>query len=133
MSISVRQYARALYELAQDKSPKDLEVLVDNFFAGLVADNQQFLVPKIIKEFSDLWDREEGKVVATIQTVSPVSLEVKEAVAKYLQTKIKTTSLDLQEELVPELLGGFILRYQDKILDASWQNTLKNLKNYLNK
>jgi F-type H+-transporting ATPase subunit delta len=98
-----------------------------NFLNILFNKNRQYLLRRIVRQYKDLDEEREGIRAVTITSARPVSPELeetyREALEKALQAKVR-----LAIEIVPSLLGGIIIRYEDKVLDGSIRRKLEDLR-----
>jgi len=131
MKITVQQYAKSLLAALSGQTPTETQETVNNFIALIVKNRQENRLTDIVAEFSRVWDEEQGEVKAEVVSARELDVDSKKMVADYLQQRLAAKEVKLTEKIAPEILGGFILRYGDKIVDASLRNNLDNLKNKL--
>lgn len=131
MKITVPQYAKSLLAATSGLAPAEVKNIVDNFVALVVKNRQENKLTEIVEEFSKVWDAEQGEVKAEVVSARELDATSKKMVAGYLQKRLAAKEVKLTEKISPEILGGFVLRYGDKIIDASLRNNLNNLKNKL--
>ncbi len=131
MKIKSQQYALALFELVKDKKGQELEKIVANFARLLTERNDDFKADKIALEFENLWYKENSVVRAEIKSARPL----KPATIKALSDKLRNISgakeLSLSEKVEIDIIGGAVIKYGDKILDAGLKNRLDKLKEAL--
>lgn len=101
-----------------------------SFLKLLVEKRRISLLDEIAKELITLFDKSEGIVRGTIFTAQQLSQEEKEKIQKELEEKLKKKVI-LREEIRPEVLGGFKVQIGSKVFDATFANSLVELKNYL--
>lgn len=131
MKISVRQYAESLYSALDGREETAQKEILRKFVRLLAEHRALSKAPAIIQAFSEVWEREKGELsaaVATARKLDPASLQL---IRGYLAEKSGTQKVELKEKISPDLLGGFILRYQDKIVDASVRRSLDALRERL--
>jgi F-type H+-transporting ATPase subunit delta len=92
--------------------------------------NREIVLKEIFEQFSELYNETKGIVTATVYTVLPVSDALKEEINNFLKKQTKK-EVELHTSIAPELVGGFILRYEDKLIDASVSTQLKSLRQHL--
>jgi len=129
MKISVQQYARSLYDSVYEKSEKEAKAVLKNFVALLGRNRELNKSEEIIRVFNELWNREHGEINATLVSARELGKTARETVTDYLQKKTSAQKISLKEEIDKKLLGGFILKYDSKVLDGSLKTSLENLKN----
>lgn len=127
MKIPPQKYAKAL-ALALEKA-KDPKMLVRNLFLLLRRKKQIRLLPKIMDAFEKEWNREHGivKLRVTYPEKFKTSVEelenmLSEKLGKKLQVETKSSDM---------LIGGFRLRLEDMLIDASIETRLKILASQL--
>lgn len=128
MKISVRQYAQSLYESVQGREKSELKSVIENFVCLLAKRRELSRAEAIVTAFSEIWDKEEGRLQADISTARTIDQEAKKSVSAYLQKRSGAKTIELKERTDAGMLGGFILRYRDKVVDASLKSSLKNLR-----
>jgi F-type H+-transporting ATPase subunit delta len=79
---------------------------------------QQFIV--LYKEFKNI-------TTAKLETAVDLDKSIKEKIISLLQEQTKG-EIELIEEVDKELIGGFVLSYDDKQYDASIKNQIKELQ-----
>jgi ATP synthase F1 delta subunit len=133
MKISPKKYAQALFLSLKDKSNEE-SIEVINRFVELLKDHHQLGASRKIVFYLDKLYQSTGlSWPVTIQSAHKLSSDNKKIIINFLKNKAKGAELDLQEEIKPELLAGIILRYQDKIYDASFKTRLNNFNKEINK
>ena len=120
------QYARGLYEATRDISGKDLSSVLAQFAEMLYKAHQIKKADRIIAEFIRYSKKQEG--VLELKVVSARKLEA--SVIKHLQ-KIFGAKSEIEESIDESLLGGVVVKTDDKIFDASIKRQLLKLKNSL--
>ena len=107
--------------------------LTSKFNALLINKNREFYLPEIIDAFIDQYNVIKGIHKVKLTTAAPVSEEVK---ATIVNKMIKETSLDnIELETVVEegIIGGFILEFENNLVDASIKRDLRDIKSQFEK
>jgi len=128
MKISAQQYARSLYDSVYEKSEKEATTVLKNFVAILGRNRELNKAEEIIRVFNEIWSQEHGEVTATLISARELGPTAREVVTNYLKEKTSAKKISLQEELDKKLLGGFVLKYNSKVLDGSLKTSLEQLK-----
>ncbi len=131
MKVSARQYARSLFELVADKSEDQAKNLIASFIAFLHRRQDLNKAELIIAELENIYEEATGKVKAELISARPLSAAAKSQITTYLQKRAGVSAVNLQESLNPDLLGGFVLRYNGLVIDGSLQNNLRKFKKQL--
>ncbi|OGY93439.1 MAG: ATP synthase F1 subunit delta [Candidatus Komeilibacteria bacterium RIFOXYC1_FULL_37_11] len=122
--------ATALYRASLGKEGKELEKIMNNFSSYLMDHRLVAMIPGILKELENLHFNTEGIVVANItsrEELSPAEIKtIEDLVSKKTKKKVV-----VRQEEDKNILGGTIIKYEDKIIDLSIKNQLKNLAKQL--
>lgn len=120
------QYARGLYEATKGLSGKDLNSVLARFAEILYKEHQIKKTNRIITEFTRYAKKQQG--VQELKVVSARKLG--HETIKHLQ-KIFGAKSEIEESIDETLLGGVVVKTDDKIFDASLKRQLLRLKNSL--
>lgn len=132
MKITAKKYAQALFLSVKDKEKKEVSEIIDNF-VKLLAEHHQLALSRKILYFLEGFFQKEGLVCpVSIESAHRLSKESKSEIMKFLEKKT-SGEIEWQEKVNSKLLGGFVLRYQDKIYDASLKNRLDQFNKEINK
>jgi len=96
--------------------------------AGQVIKNtrEQFL-PSIARNFIEMSVREQGITEVTLTTAVKASDEIRKSISE-LVARTFNTIVSLEEVVDSDLIGGFILRIDDNLIDASVRNRLRKIE-----
>ncbi|HKM40502.1 MAG: ATP synthase F1 subunit delta [Patescibacteria group bacterium] len=133
MKSLARQYALSLFNLLESESKESWSALIKDWTDLLIENGDYKLVDEIIIEFSKIWDQEKKELKAVLSSAYPLLDESRQLVMEYLKTKTDSKMISLKEEIDEDILGGVVLRYDDKVIDASLKNNLNNLKSNIKK
>ena len=131
MKISTKQYAQALYELTLGKSESEVGIVVEKFVKELVKNNQIKSVSKIVDNFNNIYNQENGIIEAEIKSREQLQSESLEKIEKYLITKYKAKQIILNKKINPEIKGGVIIKAGDEMTDLSVAGSLNRLRREL--
>ncbi len=131
MNLKPKQYARAFYEALKDKNKKQTRNIIDNFVRVLVNNRDTTKESKIIEKFNDIWNQENNITEARVITSTNVDNNILEVLNSYISQKTQANKVKIKNQLNKDMLGGVIIRYEDKIIDASLKSRVKELKNKL--
>ena len=128
MKISVSQYSQALFDLTFEKSEAEVEGVLNDFLKFLIKNNDFALVDKIVVSFNELIKLASGVLEIEIISARPLSSLSDLNIKKYLANKSGASDVKISEEIDNSMIGGFILRYDDKVVDASLKQSLVNFE-----
>jgi F-type H+-transporting ATPase subunit delta len=85
------------------------------------------LMPQIAEEFARLVNRQRGVEHAEVTTATEIDEITKRNLVNHL-AKLTGRQVILSTKVNPEIIGGFIARVGDKVIDGSVGNKLQRLK-----
>jgi F-type H+-transporting ATPase subunit delta len=113
------QVFRTLFESAFDPASF-------SFFSILVRKGREFYLPEIVQEFIKQYEAIRKKTRVKLTTAEALSNEtLQEIKTKLAQSSSTRDQIEIDTKIAPELIGGFILEYDDKLYDASVSNQLR--------
>lgn len=101
-----------------------------NFVLLLVRKRRETLLDIIARQMHELREREAGRQAADIATAKPLSKKELDLLAKRL-SQIHGRTIIPQPKVVPELLGGAVVKVGDRYTDASVSGKLEELRRHL--
>ncbi len=100
-------------------------------FLLLITENKrESHLPGICRSFLDLTRKDLNIKSAVLTTASEVGADTAKKVEQLLAKELNAT-IELSTQVNPEILGGMVLRFDDKQYDASIATQLKNIKQSL--
>lgn len=119
----------------KDKKGKEAEKITDNFFALLKKNNDLGFADKIIREFEEIFLKKEGVFRGEIIFARTMDARVRHAIEKKLIDKgagdIRVKEIKWTEKTEKDLIGGFVARIGEVLIDASIKATLEKMKREL--
>jgi F-type H+-transporting ATPase subunit delta len=134
---------KSLLESPVVKSRKKTAILV-SIFEGKVSDlsldfirlvtgnNREEYLAAICRHYDKLFKEEMGIMMASIETAAPLTKEIRQEMLAIITRAFKA-EIELQEEVNNDLIGGFVLRVEDKQLDSSVKGKLGMIRKELQK
>ena len=99
------------------------------FLKILVNKGREEYLPEIAEVFIDQYRALKGISTVKLITANPVDDKViKEIEAKLLASKETAKTVEITTEVDPDLIGGFVIEFKDKMYDASIANKIEELK-----
>lgn len=98
------------------------------FFALLLRKSREGALPEIVTAFKDQYNEIRGIHKVRFITAQPVSEEQKKMVMAKLAEDTGMTNILLETKTDESLVGGFVLEYNNKIIDASLKYDLKKIR-----
>lgn len=105
-----------------------MSALTQGFIKLLVNKGRESNLPEIADSFVAQY-----KVMKNIKTVkltsaTPLSDTVKQSIIKNIVSSVHNGEIEVTEVVDPEIIGGFILQMDDKLVDASVRRDLNDVK-----
>lgn len=121
--ITNKQFAQALYEVVKDLKGMQLKEAVKRFVLLLVRQHKFRQAGRIIVEFEKYAKKQAGVVDIEINSAHALKAETIKKIKKIFGKKIEA-----EEIIEPSLIGGIMIRTEDKILDGSLKKQLERLR-----
>lgn len=123
----------SLYESLTEKSEEEAKIILEKFVGILVRHRHLGKVEEIISSFENIWQKDHGELPVNMISARDLDNNSKTLVINYLKDKTGASQVLLQEEKDLSLIGGFILKYDNRVIDTSLKSQLESLKNKLKK
>ena len=98
--------------------------LTMNFMTAVIKHNRTRYLPQIIAEYHKMWEAREGychvKLTVARTIPSPEVGKLSDDIASAINRKIK-----LELSVNPSIIGGIIIRYDDKVIDNTIRGRLQ--------
>jgi len=108
---------------------QEFNPLTTAFIGIVLRKHREMILTTIFEQFVEMYKEKEGILDATVYTAVPVSEQITNNIKGFLE-KQTSAHVDLKVKVNEKLLGGFVLRYEDKLIDASVAAQLKALRNH---
>lgn len=119
-------YAASLYASSQELKGVKLEAVVAEFINLLESRHHQHMIPAVLKELQAIYFQAEGIVATKVISKEPLDTAILSKLKKIISKK-SGKQVAIVSEQDENLLGGLIVKYDDKIMDLSIDNQLKKL------
>ena len=115
----------SIFEKQSNTTKRLIQVLVDNKRIALLS--------AVASSYIDLYNESKGVKVAKVITAVALTPALEEKVLAKVKDLTGSTSVTLNKEIDPAIIGGFILRVGDLQYNASIANQLGNIKREFSK
>ena len=102
--------------------------LTSAFNILLVKKGRESDLPEIAFAFIDLYNEIKGIHRVKLKTAVAVSDEVKKSIEEKVKTAQNLGTIELETVVDAKLIGGFVLEFSNKLVDASILRDLKDIK-----
>lgn len=108
-----------------------VQKLTRNFLRLIVIKGREMYLPDIVKAFENQYQQLQQVTPVTITTASPLDDGMLEKIQTLLKESGRVKKTEWNKEVDEDILGGFILEFDDQVVDASVRRKLEQLKRKL--
>lgn len=101
-----------------------------NFLALITQNMREKFIPSIFRDLREMYRKSQGISSAVLTTARQLDDSIVEQIRRELET-VSGGKVELSQSINPDLIGGFVLRMDDKQYDASVSTQLKRIKESL--
>jgi F-type H+-transporting ATPase subunit delta len=101
------------------------------FIRLVIEHKREVLLHAFLQEYVHLYKQSKNLLEAEVETAYSVDNKIYKGLQELLSHVSAYSSIELKKRINPELIGGFLFRYQDKLYDASVSKRLRQLKKHL--
>jgi len=102
-----------------------------NFFNFTTQKKREASLPSIANEFIQQYNEGQGIAFATVTSAIPLNQAALDKIKNMLADHMDNKTIELENIIDPEVIGGMVIRYDDKLLDMSISKELKDLRQKL--
>lgn len=124
--IKTSQKSEAIRRIFEGK----IHPLSINFLLLIAENKRENYIPGIFRYLEDLYRREEGIKSAVLTSAQPLNESLVAQIKEILEKEFKS-KVELSQKVDQKLIGGFVLRVEDKQYDASLSTQLKKIREQL--
>ncbi|MFA5872006.1 MAG: ATP synthase F1 subunit delta [Parcubacteria group bacterium] len=128
MRITARQLAETLFELTDRKSESEAKKNISQFADFVVKKKKLKELGKIIENFGKYYNLKNGVVEADVITAEKIEAKTLKNIGDYVKRNSKAEKIILRNEIDKGIKGGFIVKVNDEIWNASIKGKLEALK-----
>ena len=126
--ISVSDKKKVLSSLFID----EVSSSVLNFLFVLIERRRIYLIEDIVNYYNSLINQINATTSVTVYTAYLLNEEQEKALKTKLEVITQAQQVQLDIEIKPDLIGGFIVKMGSKVIDFSISGQLNNISSYLN-
>lgn len=99
----------------------------------LINKNREFYLPEIVDAFIDQYNVIKGINKVKLTTAVPLSDAVKSGIVNKIKAQTSLQEIELESVVNDNLIGGFVLEFNNNLVDASIQRELRELRSQFEK
>jgi len=127
--IPIDKKVKALKAVTEGK----ISELTGAFNTLLINKNREFYLPEIVDAFIGQYNAIKGIHKVKLTTAAPVSDEVKNSIVGKITKETSLDKIELESVVNEDIVGGFILEFENNLVDASIRRDLRDLKTQFDK
>lgn len=112
---------KKIFEKSFDASTLSFIILVINH-------GRELLLKDIFEKFINLYRENQKILEAEVFSAVPLTNDIIEKIKKFVMKITAYKTIEIKNSINEELIGGFALKYQDKLLDVTLLKKLQQLK-----
>ncbi|HET8962463.1 MAG TPA: ATP synthase F1 subunit delta [Chitinophagales bacterium] len=105
-----------------------IHLITENWLAIMVRKKRESYLPEIIDAFIEQYNQKKQITPVTITTAKPISNALRNEIIERLKIQANLVHVELTEKVDESLIGGYILRFDNKLIDTSISRGLAILK-----
>lgn len=105
-----------------------MTALTQGFINLLVSKGREANMPEIAESFIAQYKVMKNIKTVKLTTATPISDTVKQSIIKNVVASVHNGEIEVKEVVDPNIIGGFILQMDDKLVDASVRRDLNDVK-----
>ena len=114
---------KILFEILENH----ISTTTKRFLGMLIENKREAYLPSIIRVFLHMVREEEGIKKGVLTTPAEIDIELQQQIVKRI-SRVFDAKIELESNIDEKLIGGFILRLEDKQIDTSVRTQLKKVK-----
>ncbi|MBS1627583.1 MAG: ATP synthase F1 subunit delta [Bacteroidetes bacterium] len=107
--------------------------LTNAFNTLLVKKGRESVLPEIAQAFIDQYNAMNGISNVKLTTAIAISNDIKKAITDKITKEAGLTKIELETKVDESLIGGFVLEFNNNLLDASVARDLRDIKKQFGK
>ena len=121
---------------------EDKKAVLDKVFANVDTSTRSFIslladkrregeLANVAANFIASYNEMKGIASATVVTATALTGDVLATMKSYVSTLLGKTDIDLTNDVDPTIIGGIIIKHEDKLLDKSVSKELREIRKQL--
>ncbi|HEY0297794.1 MAG TPA: ATP synthase F1 subunit delta [Arachidicoccus sp.] len=106
----------------------NISELTASFVALLIKKGREGFLPEIADAFIREYNKRNGINIVKMTTAAPLSEQNKNSILEKLKTGAGFDKVELETAVKEDLIGGFVLEYNNNLVDASIARELRDIK-----
>jgi F-type H+-transporting ATPase subunit delta len=96
-----------------------VDLITFSFMRLVIQKNREAFLPEVVQSFITQYNKLKKIIVVKFTSAIPVDEELVNRVRKLVEAKTGFTNIELETKVNPNIIGGYILQFEDQMYDAS--------------
>lgn len=133
MRITNDQYAKLLYEAFSSSNEKEKEALLIGIAESIKENRKQASLNNIENRYQAIKKKKSGQLEGVVYSDEKMDKSQLESIKKAIAERkdISENLIELEDRVDSELLGGFVVKFENEIFDGSLKNRVDKIKQAL--
>jgi F-type H+-transporting ATPase subunit delta len=133
MRITNDQYAKLLYEVFSSSNEKEKNSLLTGIAESIKDNRKQASLNNIENRYQAIKKKKSGQLSGIVYTVKKIDQQQISDIRKAIASKkdISEKLIELENRVDSELLGGFVVKFENEVFDGSLKNRVGKIKQAL--
>jgi F-type H+-transporting ATPase subunit delta len=105
-----------------------LSTLTASFNKLLISKAREEYIPEIVASAIALYNALKGIHTVKLTTATAISEELKQSIVAKLKAETSLQNIELETAVKGELIGGFVLEFNNNLVDASIERDLRDIR-----
>lgn len=123
--INAKKFAGVLVDAVEGKTTNEMEEIISEFVAYLSRNRLLAFWREIVRGIEWVWKERYGAANVSVVSAHPLSKKFRDDLEKI------TPGAEINETIDAELIGGAVIRIDDRIIDGSIAGQLNDLRQVL--
>ena len=118
-------------KIIQSVFTKEMNPLTMDFIYIILDNRREYLLKDIFEQFIRAYKTQRNILETELVTASPMDKATLDSIGNYIKTVTGSSSVEMKNTIDEKIIGGFALKYDDKLIDATISNRIEQLKKHL--
>jgi F-type H+-transporting ATPase subunit delta len=109
----------------------EMEPLTMDFIYIILDNRREYLLKDIFEQFIKSYKIQNNILETELITATQMDNATIESIGNYIKKVTGSSSVELKNIIDEKIIGGFALKYEDKLIDATISNRIEQLKKHL--
>ena len=118
-------------KIIQSVFTKEMNPLTIDFIYIILDNRREYLLKDIFEQFIRAYKTQRNILETELVTASPMDKATLDSIGNYIKNVTGSSAVEMKNTIDEKIIGGFALKYDDKLIDATISNRIEQLKKHL--